>query len=73
MSETRQGIWTRFKNFFVDSKIELKKVVWPTQKTIFKNTGIVLAMIFIMGVFVALLDAGLLQLLGMIMSVSSTK
>ena len=73
MSETKQGIWTRLKNFFVDSKIELKKVVWPTQKTIFKNTGIVLAMIFIMGVFVALLDAGLLKLLGMIMSVSSAK
>lgn len=64
-----------FKNqeFFVESKIELKKIVWPTQKTVWKNTGIVLAMIFIMGVFVALLDEGFLQLLRTIMTVSNTK
>ncbi len=71
MSETKKGIFAKLKNFFVDSKIELKKIVWPTQKTVFKNTGIVLAMIFVVGVFVAILDAGLIQLLGMVMSVSS--
>lgn len=73
MSDEKKGIFAKIKNFFVDSKIELKKVVWPTQKTVWKNTGIVLAMIFIMGVFVALLDAGLLQLLGTVMSVSNNK
>ncbi len=71
MSETKKGIFAKLKSFFVDSKIELKKIVWPTQKTVFKNTGIVLAMIFVVGVFVAILDAGLIQLLGMVMSVSS--
>ena len=69
----KKSIFARIKNFFVDSKTELKKIVWPTQKTVFKNTGIVLMMIFIMGIFVALLDAGLIQLLGLVMSVSRNK
>lgn len=71
MSENKGNIFTRTKDFFVDCKNELKKIVWPTQKTVLKNTGIVLAMIFVMGIFVAALDAGLFQLLSMIMSVSS--
>ncbi len=75
MSDTKKkaGLWTKIKNYFREYKVELKKIVWPTQKTVFKNTGIVLAMIFIMGVFVAALDAGLLEVLGLVMSVSSGK
>ncbi len=71
MSENKNNVFTKMKDFFVDCKNELKKIVWPTQKTVLKNTGIVLAMIFVMGVFVAALDAGLMQLLSLIMSVSS--
>ena len=73
MSTKKESLGTRIKNFFVDSKVELKKVVWPTQKTVFKNTGIVLAMIFVMGVFVAVLDVVLLQLLGTVMSVTTNR
>ena len=73
MENKKPNVFTRIRNYFVDSKNELKKVVWPTQKTVFKNSGIVLMMIFIMGVFVALLDAGLMKLLGMVMSISTTK
>ena len=73
MSNKKESLGTRIKNFFVDSKVELKKVVWPTQKTVLKNTGIVLAMIFVMGVFVAVLDVVLLQLLGTVMSVSTNR
>lgn len=73
MGEKKENVFAKIKSFFVDCKIELKKIVWPTQKTVLKNTGIVLMMIFIMGVFVALLDAGLLQLFGLVMSVSNTK
>ncbi len=72
MSENK-GMFARIKSYFVESKTELKKVVWPTQKTVFKNTGIVLAMIFVMGVFVALLDMGLIKGLSSIMLVSQYK
>ncbi len=73
MSEKKNSMLTKVRDFFVDCKNELKKIVWPTQKTVLKNTGIVLVMIFVMGVFVAALDAGTLQLLSLIMSVSSNK
>ena len=70
MSEDKKTLLKKIKSFFVDYKIELKKIVWPTQKTVLKNTGIVLAMIFVMGIFVAALDTGLLKLLSLVMSVS---
>ena len=73
MSENKPNVFARIKNFFVDSKNEIKKIVWPTQRTVWKNTGIVLIMIFIMGIFVAVLDTGFRQILGLMMSVSSNK
>ena len=73
MSEKKPNVFARIKNFFVDCKNEIKKIVWPTQKIVWKNTGIVLMMIFIMGIFVAIQDTGFRQLLGLIMSISSNK
>lgn len=70
MAKEKVGIFARIKNFFVDYKNEIKRIVWPTPKVTFKNTGVVLVMILIVGLFVFLLDTGLMQLLGMVMSVS---
>ena len=40
MSDTKKkaGLWTKIKNYFREYKVELKKIVWPTQRTVFKNT-----------------------------------
>ena len=73
MKEKKQGLFSKIKNFFIDCKIELKKIVWPTQKTVWKNTGIVLALIFTIGIFVALFDTMFLQLLRMVMTVANPK
>ena len=73
MSEKKPNVFARIKNFFVDCKSEIKKIVWPTQRTVWKNTGIVLMMSFIMGIFVAIQDTGFRQLLGLVMSISSNK
>jgi len=73
MKKVKFNPFKKIANFFVECKNEIKKIVWPTQKTVFKNTGIVLMMIFIMGIFVAALDAGLMQLLGLVMQVSNNK
>ena len=56
--------------FFSDIKGELKKVVWPKPKTVFKNTGIVLICIIISSIFVDSLDFGLTQLLSTIMNIA---
>jgi preprotein translocase subunit SecE len=49
---------------------EVKKVIWPTPKETFRNTWITLVMIFIVGVFVFLIDYSLINLLGMIMGIA---
>ena len=56
----------RLVRFIKDYKSEVKKIVWPTRKTVIKNTGIVLAICLIIGAFIWLVDFGLAQLLDLI-------
>ena len=60
----------RIVKFVRDCKGEMKKIVWPTPKATFKNTGVVLVTIAALGLFVFLLDTGFMNLLGLIMDVA---
>ena len=40
--------------------VEAKKVVWPTRKEAMQTTGIVFVFVFVMAMFLWLVDAGLL-------------
>lgn len=60
------------KKWFKDLRAEFKKVVWPTKKQIFNNTGIVLAAMAVMGVFIWAVDLGLSQLLKFILEGGAT-
>ena len=60
----------RIVKFCKDCKGEMKKIVWPTPKNTFKNTGVVLVTIIVLGLFVFLLDTGFMNLLGLIMNVA---
>ena len=51
--------------FFKDLKGELKKIVWPTKKQVVNNTLVVIAMIFVMGIFIWLMDLGLGKLVNL--------
>lgn len=54
------------KQYFKDAKSEFKKVVWPTRKTVFNNTVVVLVAIVVSGIAIWGLDSlftFLLQLL----------
>ncbi|MDE6838782.1 MAG: preprotein translocase subunit SecE [Acutalibacter sp.] len=57
--------------FVKDCKGEIKKIVWPTPKAVFKNTGVVLATIIVLGLFVFLLDTAFMNLLGLVMNVAA--
>jgi preprotein translocase subunit SecE len=46
-----------FKNFITQTKIELKKVIWPTKDHTLKTTGIVLVAVIIVAIFLWLVDA----------------
>ena len=56
--------------FFRDCKGEIKKIVWPTPKATFKNTGVVLVTILVVALFVFLLDTVFMNLLGLVMDVA---
>lgn len=45
------------KRFFVETKAEFKKIIWPTPKETLKQTGIVFLAIIIVGVFIWALDS----------------
>ena len=63
--------WGGVCKYFRELRSELKKVVWPTAKQVAKNTLIVLACVFVVGVFMWLFDTvadlgikGLLAIVG---------
>ncbi len=64
------GFFKKIGKFFRDCKGELKKIVWPTPKAVFKSTGVVLATIILLGLFVFALDTGFMNLLGLVMDVA---
>lgn len=73
-SEKKENFFARagkaISKFFRDTKSEAKKMVWPTPQSVFKNTGVVLATIILIGLFVFGLDTLLINLLGLIMNVA---
>ncbi|MDE5764397.1 MAG: preprotein translocase subunit SecE [Ruminococcus sp.] len=63
-SEKKQP--NKVAKWFKDLKIEFKKVVWPSKKTVVDNTAVVLAVVVASAVLVGLLDTGFLNLLRLI-------
>jgi preprotein translocase subunit SecE len=64
------AFFSRIGKFFREVKSEIKKITWPAVPTVFRNMGVTLIAILVIGVFVFLLDFGLNQLLGLIMEVA---
>ncbi len=62
----KQG--NRVARYFREMKSELKKVVWPTRKQTFNNTGIVIVCVIIVGVFVWIFDGVAGQLIRALLS-----
>ena len=56
--------------FIRDCKGEIKKIVWPAPKAVFKNVGVVLAAVVLLGLFIFLLDTVFMSLLGLVMDVA---
>ncbi|MBR6872440.1 MAG: preprotein translocase subunit SecE [Ruminococcus sp.] len=47
------------KKYFKDLKSEIKKVVWPSRKQVVNNTGVVMTVMVITGMFLFAIDTGL--------------
>lgn len=68
----KPNVFSRIIKYLRECKGEIKKITWPTPKTVFKNMGIVIAVIVIIGLFIFGLDRGLYALLGLVMQTSGT-
>ncbi len=65
------GFFKKIAKYFRDCKGEIKRIVWPTPQATFKNTGIVLVVVIIATLFVFGLDIGFMNLLGLVMDIST--
>ncbi|MBQ3947673.1 MAG: preprotein translocase subunit SecE [Ruminococcus sp.] len=54
---------SKIGKWFKDLKIEFKKVVWPTKKTVVNNTTVVVSVIVASAILVGLLDTGFLEIM----------
>ena len=69
-ADKKCNIFRSAGKFFRDCKNEIKKIVWPTPKAVFKNMGVVLSVIIIIGLFIFALDTGLINLFRLFMGVA---
>jgi len=54
------------KQFLRESKLELKKVKWPTKKELFAATAVVIFLSLLMAVYFGIVDFGLIKIIKLI-------
>lgn len=57
----------KFLKFFRDLFSETKKITWPSGKSVFNNTVVVIVCVLVIGAFIWLFDALLTFLLGLVL------
>ena len=67
----KDNIFKKIGRKFKEVFSEIKKVSWPSFKTIAKNTGIVLGIVAIFLVIIALMDLGLGVLLDLVTGIGA--
>ena len=53
------GFWQKTKQFFREVRVELNKVTWPSRKETMASTSVVLVLVFIVAVYLGLVDIAL--------------
>jgi preprotein translocase subunit SecE len=46
------------REFLQETRVEMKKVTWPSREDVISTTGVVIATVFFFGVFLWLVDLG---------------
>ena len=54
------------RTFFNDVIIEMRKCTWPERQELLESTGVVIALLFMVSMYVALCDKVLVGLLGLL-------
>ncbi|MEK6758294.1 MAG: preprotein translocase subunit SecE [Deltaproteobacteria bacterium] len=56
------------KQFYTESRQELRKVVWPTKQQTITSTWVVLAVTVVLAIFLGLADLVISKLIGLILN-----
>ena len=67
--EKKPSAFAQISKYFRECRSEVKKIVWPTPQATFKNVGIVLSVLLVVGLFVYALDTGFIALLKLVMDI----
>jgi preprotein translocase subunit SecE len=57
-------VFEKLKKFLKEVRVELTKVTWPTFSELRGSTGVVIATVLVITVFIGLVDLGLAHLIG---------
>ncbi len=66
MADIREGVGNLVQ-YFQDSKVELKKVTWPSRKETLGLTWVVLIFVVIISLFLGVSDLGLSKLVKLVL------
>ena len=64
-------VFSKIKNYFIQSFTELKKVTWPTRNEVISLTAIVIVSVAITMAFISLIDFGLFQIVNYVINSKS--
>lgn len=59
------------KKYFRDLRSEIKKVVWPSKSKVINNTGVVLTVMIVVGLFLFGIDTGLMACVEALLKIGS--
>jgi preprotein translocase subunit SecE len=49
-------MWQKIKHFFGETRVELRKVTWPTRDELKESTKIVIVSTFVVTLFIGIID-----------------
>jgi preprotein translocase subunit SecE len=61
-------VWKKVTQFIREVKTELKKVTWPPRKETIASTSVVIVLVFIIALFLFIVDLGLSFIIRKILS-----
>ena len=67
MKEKVKIIIQKVTQFLKEAKVELKKVVWPTPKQTVASTAVVIIIVFIVSIYLGIIDFALAKLVKFIL------
>ena len=67
MKEKVKEVFQKITQFIKEAKLELKKVTWPTPKQTMASTAVVIIIVFIVSVYLGIVDFALAKMVKLIL------